>query len=228
MAKKQVTEHESGFETVEHALTSTEQYIEENKKSLSIIMAAIIIVVGGYLGYKKFILGPKEIEAQSQSYRAEQYFEQDSFKLALRGDGDADGFVDIIDKYGMTETANLAHYYAGICYLRLGDYEKAIENLKSFDANDRLISVIAIGALGDTYSEMGKNEKAVSFYEKAANKNKNEFTSAIYLKKAGIIYEKLGNYKKALLSYEKIKREYPSSDEAKDIDKYIQVAKLKL
>jgi tetratricopeptide (TPR) repeat protein len=228
MSKKQVTEHESGFETVEQALTRTEQYIEENKKSLSIIMAAIIIVVGGYLGYKKLILGPKEIDAQSQSFRAEQYFEKDSFKLALDGDGDALGFKEIIDEYGMTETANLAHYYAGMCYLRLGENDKAIENLKNFDSNDRLISVIAIGAIGDAYSEMSKFDKAVTFYEKAANKNKNGFTSAIYLKKAGIVYEKLDNYKKALLAYEKIKKEYPASEEAKDIDKYIQAAKLKL
>jgi len=228
MAKKQVAEKESGFETVEHALTRSEQYIEENKKSLTIIIAAIIIVVGGYLGYKKLILGPKEIDAQSQSFRAEQYFEKDSFNLALHGDGDALGFIEIMDEYGMTETANLAHYYAGICYLRLGDYEKAIENLKSFNSNDRLVSVIAIGALGDAYSEMSKYEKAVTFYEKAANKNKNEFTSAIYLKKAGLVYEKLDNYKKALIAYEKIKKDYPASEEARDIDKYIQTAKMKL
>jgi tetratricopeptide (TPR) repeat protein len=228
MSKKQAAEHATGLETVEQALTRTEQYIEENKKSLSIIIAAIIIVVGGYLGYKKLILGPKEVEAQSQSFRAEQYFKVDSFKLALDGDGDALGFNDIIDEYGMTQTANLSHYYAGICYLRLGDYEKAIENLKSFDASDRLISVIAIGAIGDAYSEMSKFDKAVTFYEKAANKNKNAFTSAIYLKKAALVYEKLDNYKKALIAYQKIKKDYPASEEARDIDKYIQVAKLKI
>jgi tetratricopeptide (TPR) repeat protein len=228
MSKKQVAEHESGFETVEHALTRSEQYIEENKKSLTIIIAAIIIVVGGYLGYKKMILGPKEVEAQSQAFRAEQYFKVDSFKVALEGDGDALGFADIIDEYGMTETANLCHYYAGICYLRLGDYEKAIENLKSFDSNDRLISVIAIGAIGDAYSEMSKFDKAVTFYEKAANKNKNAFTSAIYLKKAGLVYEKLDNNKKALSAYEKIKKDYPASDEARDIEKYIQSVKMKI
>jgi tetratricopeptide (TPR) repeat protein len=228
MSKKNVAEHETGLETVEQALTRTEHYIEENKKSLSIILAVILIVVGGYLGYRKLILGPKEEDAKSQSFRAEQYFRVDSFKLALEGDGDALGFLDIIDEYGMTQTANLSHYYAGICYLRLGDYEKAIENLKSFDSNDRLVSVIAIGALGDAYSEMSKFDKAVTFYEKAANKNKNAFTSAIYLKKAGLVYEKLNNYKKALLAYQKIKKEYPASEEARDIDKYIQAAKLKM
>ncbi|MBN1598777.1 MAG: tetratricopeptide repeat protein [Bacteroidales bacterium] len=228
MSKKKDAHHESGFETVESALTRTEQYIEENRKSLSIIITLIILVVGGYIAYKKLILGPKEIEAQSQIYRAEQYFEKDSFLLALEGDGDAYGFIDIIDDYSMTETGNLAQYYAGICYLRLGEYENAIEHLKNFDTNDRLVSTIAIGSIGDAYIELDELEKAVSFYEKAVSKNKNDFTTAIYLKKEGLAYEALGNYKKALAAYEQIKREFPNSDEARDIDKYIQVATMKL
>jgi tetratricopeptide (TPR) repeat protein len=219
MSKKKVEQHETGFEAVEHALTRTEQYIEENKKSLTIIVAAIIVVVGGYLLYTKMILAPKESDAQSQIFRAEQYFEND---------GDALGFIDIIDEYSMTNTANLAEYYAGICYLRLGEYENAIEHLKKFDSNDKLVSVIALGALGDAYVELGDYQEAVSFYLKAANKNKNDFTSAIYLKKAGLVYEALDDYKKATASYEKIKKYYPKSDEARDIDKYIEAAQMKI
>ena len=228
MSKKKSEEHISGFETVENALSKTEQYIEENKKSLTIIVTVIILVVGGYLLYTRVLLSPKEIEAQSQMFRAEQYFEQDSFRLALEGDGDALGFIDIIDEYGITKSANLANYYAGISYLRLGEYDDAIEYLKKFDANDKLVSVIALGALGDAYVETGDYNEAVALFEKAANKNKNDFTSAIYLKKAGLVYEALENYSKAISMYEKIKTLYPESDEANDIDKYIQAAKMKL
>lgn len=228
MSKKKVEHQDSGFEAVEHALSRTEQYIEENKKSLTIIVAAIIVVVGGYILYNKLLLSPRETDAQSQIYRAEQYFAADSLVLALEGDGDALGFIDIIDEYGMTNTANLAEYYAGICYLRLGEYEDAIEHLKQFDSNDKLVSVIALGAIGDAYVELGDYEEAVSFFEKAANKNKNDFTSAIYLKKAGLVYEELDDYKKAISSYEKIKKQYPESDEARDIDKYIEAARMKI
>ncbi len=227
MSKNNTNHEESGFESVEHALSRTEQYIEENKKSLSIIVGAIVLVVGGYMLYTKAFLAPKEAEAQSQIYRAEQYFAIDSFALALNGDGDAYGLLEVIDEYGITETANLAHYYAGISYLRLGEYENAIEHLTRFDSNDKLISVIALGALGDAYVELGKYEKAVSFFEKASAKNPNEFTSAIYLMKAGLTYEAMDNYKKALAAYEKIDLKYPESDEARDIAKYIQRAKMK-
>jgi tetratricopeptide (TPR) repeat protein len=229
MSKKQNTPQETtGLESVEFALTRSEQYIEENKKSLTIILVAIVIVVGGYIGYKHLYIGPKEIEAQSQVFRAEQYFDKDSFQIALEGDGSAPGFKDIIDDYGLTETANLSQYYAGICYLRLGKYEEAIEHLKKFDSGDKLVSVIAIGAIGDAYVELGDLKKAVNFYEKAANKNKNPLTSAIYLKKAGLVYEKLGDYQKAYESYQKIKKSYPNSEEARDIDKFVQAASMKM
>jgi tetratricopeptide (TPR) repeat protein len=228
MSKKKSEQHDPGFEAVEHALSRTEQYIEENKKSLTIIVAAIIVVVGGYILYNRLFLLPREKDAQSEIYRAEQYFEADSLMLALEGDGDALGFIDIINEYSMTKTANLAEFYAGISYLRLGEYENAIEHLKQFDSNDKLISVIALGALGDAYVELGEYEEAISFYEKAADKNKNDLTSAIYLKKAGLVYEAIEDYKKAVAAYEKIKKQYPASDEARDIDKYIAAAKMKL
>lgn len=228
MSKKKNKRHESGIENVEEALTRTEQYIEENKKSLTIIVTVIVAVVGVYLAYKKFYLAPKELEAQSQIYRAQQYFAKDSFNLALHGDGNALGFLDIIDDYGVTKTANLSQYYAGICYLRMGKYKDAIEHLKKFDSKDKLLSVISIGAIGDAYSELGNMDKAASFYEKAATKNKNKFTSPIYLKKAGLIYETQKDYKKALNAYESIKREYPNSDAGREIDKYIEEVKLKI
>ena len=228
MSKNKNAHHESGIENVEHALTRTEQYIEENRKSLTIIVAVIVLVVGVYLGYKKFYLAPREIEAQSQVYHAQQYFEIDSFNLALNGDGNALGFLDIIDDYGMTKTANLSQYYAGVCYLHLKKFEDAIEHLKKFDANDKIVSVLAIGDIGDAYSELGDLKKAASFYEKAAAKNRNKFTSPIFLKKAGLTYEADKDFKKALSAYKKIKDKYPTSDEAREIDKYIEAVKLKL
>jgi len=227
MSKNNKPENQDSFESVESALSKTEQYIEDNRKSLTIIILAIAVVVGGYLAYQRFYLAPKEVEAQEQMFMAERYFEQDSLRLALEGDGSFYGMLDVIDEFGATKSANLANYYAGICYLRLGEFEEAIEYLKEFDANDRLVSTVAIGAIGDAHVELDELAKGVTYYEKAAAQNSNELTSAIYLKKAGIVYEELGDYKKALTAYEKIKKEFPNSEEGRDIEKYIAAAKLK-
>ncbi len=227
MSKKKETT-EAGFQTVENALSRTEQYIEENQRSLTIIVLAIVVVVGGYLGYKKLYLEPNNEEAIAAMFYAQHYFEQDSFRLALEGDGANYGFLDIIDEYGMTKSGNLAQLYTGICYYKLGQYEDAIDYLKKYDSNDILYSTMALGAIGDSYVELEDLETAVSFYVKAAQRKKNEVTTPIYAKKAGLAYEELKEYKKALECYEIIRKEYPQSEEGRDIERYITAVRMKI
>jgi tetratricopeptide (TPR) repeat protein len=226
MSKK--IEEPTGFQSVENALSRTEQYIEENQKSLTIIILAIVIVVGGYLGYKKFYLEPTNSEAHEAMYIAEQYFEKDSFKLALEGDGENYGFLDIIDEYGVTNAANLSHYYAGISYMRTGQFEDAIEHLEKFDSDDIMVASVALGAIGDCFLELADTSKAASFYLKAGQRKKNSFTSPIYLKKAGMVFEEIKKYDKALKAYEAIRKNYPETEEGKVIDKYITALKIKM
>ncbi len=227
MSKKQETK-QAGFETVENALSRTEQYIEQNQRSLTIIILAIVVIVGIYLGYKKFYLEPANEEANTAMFYAQNYFERDSFRLALEGDGANYGFLDIIDEYGITRSGNLARYYAGLCYFNLGQYEDALDYLKKFDSNDLLFATLALGVLGDCYVELDDLETAVSYYAKASDRKKNEMTTPIYYMKAALVYEELKDYKKALSYYEKIKKEYPNSDEARDIDRYIASVKMKI
>ncbi len=221
MAAKKTDHTEDKIEGIESALSRTELYIEENQKSLTVIVLAIAIIVIGFTLYKRYIVGPKEVEAQSQMYIAEEYFEKDSFNLALNGDGNNMGFLEIIDEYGITRSANLANYYTGISYLHLGEYENAIDYLKDFDSKDQVVKSIATGAIGDAYLELDNEKDALSMYLKAAKQRKNQFTSPIYMMKAAQIYEGQKDYKKAMALYEEIKNEYPESNEAKDIDKYI-------
>ena len=218
--KKESPQH-SNIENVGEALTRAEKFIEDNQKMLTVVVAAIIIIVGGYFGYKRLYLATMEKEAHTQMFMAEQYFEKDSFNIALNGDGNNWGFIKIIDEYGLTKTANLAHYYAGVSYLQTGRFQQAIDHLKKFSSSDKLVSRIATGAIGDAYLELGNKEKALDYYLAAANKHENEFSSPIYLMKAGGVSEMLSDYKQATEIYQKIKEDYPKSYEARQIDKYI-------
>jgi len=220
MSKKKATDQDQ-LETVENALSKTEHYIEENQKSLTIILLAIVIIVGGYIGYKRFVEAPKENEALQQMWMAEQYFARDSFNLALNGDGNYLGFLDIIDEYSITKSANLANYYSGICYLHLGQYEKAIEYLKKFESDDKMVAPVAFGAIGDAYMELNNTSEAASFYKRAANDYLNNFTTPLYLMKLGFVYEQTGDLEDALEVYQQIEKEYPNSTEGKQIEKYI-------
>ncbi len=226
MAKKKNTPVSDSFQNFEEALTRTEQFVEDNQKIITTIVAALVLVVAVYLSYRHFIKAPREKEALSQMFMAEHYFEIDSFNLALYGDGNYLGFLDIIDDYTMTRTANLARYYTGISYLHLGDFESALDYLQKFRSKDEMLGPISEGAIGDAYMELGETGKAVDQYLKAANMRDNQFLTPLYLMKAGQQMEADGDYRKALELYQRIEKEYPESTEARNIEKFIARASM--
>jgi tetratricopeptide (TPR) repeat protein len=218
-------EKEEVIVDVQEAYSKTERYLEENRKSLTIIIVAIVAVILGYFAWKKFYVAPREAEAMSEMFMAEKYFEKDSLDLAINGDGNFKGFKYIIEEYGITKSANLAHYYLGISYLRKGDFQLAIDHLKEFDTDDDMLGPVSIGATGDAYLELGKNEDAVGHYLKAAKKANNKFITPVYLMKAGMAYEELGNHKNAVKVYEQIRSDYYDSPEGRDVERYLARAK---
>jgi tetratricopeptide (TPR) repeat protein len=217
--KKQVSD--ASLEGVEGALTKTEQFIEDNQKWIVRIITGILALVVIFIGAKRFYLNPLEEEAHGQMFVAEQYFEVDSFNLALYGDGNYSGFLQIIDDYGSTKAGNLSKYYAGISFLKLGQFEDAIDHLQKFKSKDKMVAPIATGAIGDAFVELGEIEKGLNNYLKAASLSDNIFTAPMFLRKAGQIYENLGNYKKALDIYEQIRKDYPDYSRRNNIEKYI-------
>ena len=220
MAKK-TTRAEENIQAVEEALGKSEQFIEDNQKPILIVVGIIVLIILAYFGFQRFYLTPKEKSAQEQIFMAEYYFEIDSLDLALLGDGINPGFLDIIDDYKFTKTANLAHYYAGIVYKEKGDFQTAIDFLEGFDGDDEIITPMAFGSIGDCYLELDNADAAVNYYLKAASASDNEFTSPIFLMKAGWTYEVLKEYSDAVIIYKQIKEYYPKSNEAREMDKYI-------
>ncbi|RLD56041.1 MAG: tetratricopeptide repeat protein, partial [Bacteroidetes bacterium] len=227
MAKKKDNTEER-IVAVEEALSSSEQFIEKNQKILTYIVGGVIVIILAFFGYNKYVMAPQEKAAEIAIFNAQYYFDQDSLDLALNGDGVNAGFLEIIDDFGSTKGGNLAKYYAGICYFNLGEYEDAIDYLKKFSAEDQVVSSMALGAIGDSYMQLGDASKAVDFYLKAARKNVNDFVTPTFLVKAGWTYEVMGNWQNALDTYESIKKDFPKTKEAREIDKYIARAKAQL
>ena len=166
-------------------------------------------------------------EAQQKLFKSVNYFEADSFNLALYGVNDEYGLLDIVDEYGSSDAGNLANYYAGISFLNMGDNESAIDYLSDFSSDDEVVSSIAFGSMGDAYMNIGEFEDAINFWTKAAFNSKNNFTTPIYLKRAAMALEEDGNIDRALEYYSTIQKDYSESDEARDIDKFITRAQLK-
>jgi tetratricopeptide (TPR) repeat protein len=227
MAKKKTDKTEEQFAVVEETLTRTEQWVENNQKTLSTIVFAIVGAIALYLAFDKFYVDPINEEAQQELFKSVSYFEADSFNLALNGVNGEYGLLDIIDYYGSTEAGNLANYYAGVCFLKTGDNESAIDYLSDFSSDDEVVSSVAYGSMGDAYMNTGEFDNAINYWTKAAFNSKNDFTTPIYLKRAAMALEEDGNLDRALEYYTIIQKEYSNSDEARDIDKFITRAQLK-
>jgi TolA-binding protein len=218
MSDKKVTITEEQNDPLENALG----FWEKNKKVIIGISAAIILIAGGWLVYKKWFKEPNELRAAEAIYKAETYFAADSLDKALNGDGTNKGFLYIIKNYDGTESANLAHYYAGIIYLKKGDYNNAVANLKDFSTSAQQIQTIAYGCLGDAYSELGKKDEAVSAYKKAGKHfEKDELNSSEYLYRAGQVLETMNKNSEAVEVYKEIKNKFPNTPKGASIDKYI-------
>ena len=198
-------------------------WFEQNSQLVFGIIAACLLIALGIFLYAKLIAEPARAEAAADMWRAEQFFEQDSFQVALQGRaGSTLGFLDIIEDHGSTPSGNLANYYAGICYLQLGQYDAAISYLEDFDADGTLLPATKAGAIGDAYAQKGELEKAEDYYEEALDEaDDNLVTAPYFLKKLGLLRERNGDKAAANELYSRIREEFANSEQAADIDKFI-------
>jgi predicted negative regulator of RcsB-dependent stress response len=204
-------------------IRNAQGFWEKNNKMILIITSAVILIAGGYLGYKYLFQLPNEEKAQEEIYKAEENFRKDSIALALNGNVNTPGFLKVIKKYGGTKTGNLAKLYAGECYLHLGDYTNAVKYLNDFSANGaKQVEAKVEGLLGDAYSEQKKNEEAISHYKKAGTMyEKDQALSSEYLFRAALLLEMGGKTKDAAELYQTIKEKYPRTEKGFVAEKYL-------
>ena len=215
MAKKEVKhEHEliENPAALAEKLEGAETWIEQHPKTISAIAVLLALAVAGYFGFN-YYKDSQDSEAQKEMFQAVYYFEADSLKLALNGDGNNLGFIDIIEEYKFSNAANLAHFYAGVCFLKQGNYDAAILYLQDYSSNDLLVQPRAYSLIGDAYMELQKYEDAVDYYNKASNYEPNKFYTPTYLMKAAVAYEKLNQKDKAKEAYDKVITEFWDSAE---------------
>lgn len=223
MAKNELKNEAQNLE-VQETISTAGKWIEANKNALEWTVFGIVLVVFAWVMLNSYVIKPKHLEASNENAKAVVYFQAGDFEKALNGD-DAEciGFEQIAEKYAHFQEGKLAALYAGICYYQLGDYEQAAKLLKQFDADDQNIAPAASQLLGDAYVQLEEYGKAASAFEQAA-KSGNEIIAPMSLKKVGLVYLEQGKKKDAKRAFEAIKHNYPQSNEAQDIDKYIALS----
>jgi tetratricopeptide (TPR) repeat protein len=191
-------------------------------KTIIYVGGAIIILAGAYLGYKKFISEPNEEKANEAIWRAQNYFEKDSVNLALNGDGRSMGFEKITKNFSGTKAGNLSSFYAGLCYLKLGNPTKAVTFLKDFSSDGKQLQAIAYERLADAYADLNKQADAISYYEKASNYfTEDEGTSSEALFRAAQLSEVMQKNDDAIKYYKDLKEKFPKTEHGAQADKYL-------
>lgn len=215
------------------AARESEAFFDKNKKAISGVLIAVIVVVAAWLCYSQFVSGPRQEKASTELAKGQDYFNADQFDKALNGDGAGyAGFAKIASDYGSTDAGNLANLYAGLCYANLGKWQDAVNSLEKFSTKgDAMVSPAAVEALGNAYAHVGQVDKAVSKLKDAASKadskakdGVNNSLSPTFLLQAGELLESQGKTDEANKLYQDIKKKYVNSAlvQSNDIDKYIE------
>ena len=208
---------------INESLEKAKHIWNKNGKNILLFLGVLIVAGGGFFAYKHFIKGPKEAEAFDKSFKAEQYYRTDSLNLALNGDGVNPGFIKIADNYSGTKAGNLAKYYAGICYLKLNQNDKAVKYLEDFHTSSKQIQQRAYLLLGDAYGDLGKGEDALKYYKKAAShfESDQQACSEALFRGAFLAQHVLNNKNEAIDLYKQLKDKYPRTQQGFEADKYL-------
>jgi tetratricopeptide (TPR) repeat protein len=216
-------------------IKTAKNFWDKNNKMIIYVGISVIVLLGGWIGYDKLIKEPKELKAAESVFLAENLFDEmaksgfnkDSVNIVLNGgafDGTTVvGLLKVINNYGGTKTANRSSYMAGVCYLQIKEFDKAIKYLKEFDGGDAYqIKSKAFLLLGHAYAEKNQVTEALDHYKKAAEVNEKDESITPDALMVYAEYAELNNKKdEAIGAYKKIKDNFPSYIGANngDIDK---------
>jgi tetratricopeptide (TPR) repeat protein len=207
----------------EEVIAKAKDFWSKYGKLVTTVSVVLIVAIGGYYIYQNFFVKPKQEKAADLMYKAEEYYRLDSVNLALNGDASNPGFLKIMDKYSGTDAANLASYYAGDCYLKLNDNEKAVKYLKKFSTDAKPIQARAYKLIGDAYGDLGKFKEALDYYKKAAHhfeKDETGSAEALFLA-AYLAQHSLNDTKEAIDLYKELKEKFPKTQQGFEAVNYL-------
>ncbi len=225
MAKK--TSIEEQEVVITETLSKTEAFLEKNGRKLSILFITLLVIAGAVYGYRALVLTPRAEKAAELIDDAQSHFDAENidYEVALLGDDEGAGFLDVIEQYGSTPSGNLAQHYAGICYLNMGDFENAKKYLAAYSSVSGLAGAIInaqnLGLQGDVAVELNDYSAAVKFYNSAVQAAENNLTAPMYLRKAALAEQALGNEQAAAELFKQILSTYPTSMEAREAEKLL-------
>ncbi len=190
-------------------------FYRENKGLLYGGLIALFVVVGGIFWYITNSAAQEANAAESITF-AEQQFLNGNFEAALYGSDEQlePGLVEIANRYPRTTAGNLAFYYAAVSHAEIGDYESALEMIKNFSTPSGVMGVAPITLQGNILMQLERYSDAARIFERAAEWDDNSSTTPFNLLQAAEASYAAGDYSRAQQFANRIKRDFPNSQQA--------------
>lgn len=218
-------ELENVSDSLESGLGKVQQFVDDNQQKVMIAGGVVVVIAVALIYVFAKYLPDQNLKAQKAIYMADFAFSKDSFALALNGSSTGPtpykGYVAVANDFGMTNTGKLANYCAGVCCLHLKKFDDAKKYFDKCSPGDPIVGAVRLSDLGDAYTELGNFDEGIKYYEKAANYSENDSYTPYFWFKTGMAYEHQKKNDEAKKCYEKVRDQYPNSEEGRDIEKYI-------
>lgn len=204
------------------------EFVETYSKQLIIGIVILVVIVAGTIIYQNKITS-NNLAATAALSKIIPKYEQKNFQTAIKGQPGTDliGLKSIVDNYGSSEQGEVAKLYLGNSYYYTGKYDKALKVYNDISGSQPSLSAAAIAGQGACLEAKNNFAQAAKEYEKAAHVYKFDALNSSYLFHAGIDYIKARNYNTAKTVLNLVKKKYKTSEEAREVDKYLALIELK-
>jgi len=224
-AKKRITKREIKQDKLVTTYFEARTALEENKRLISTLATLVVIIAVGIWFYLNNRAADNE-NALADLGKIMRYYDEGNFDRAINGvpEENVRGLQSIVEIYASTEGVELSKLYLANSYFALRQFEKALQHYEDADISNPALNASAIAGAGACYEAIGNPTDAALFFEKAAASDSQGILAPEYFLQAAHNYIAAGKKVKALELLKKIKKDYPTSGPARDIDREIAFA----
>jgi tetratricopeptide (TPR) repeat protein len=220
--KKKITKKDIKEDKLVSTYFEATKWYEEHKKVVSSVVTGLVIVIIAAIVIRNNIVSSNE-QATTELSKILKYYDQGNYEAAINGipQENVRGLLAVVNEYGSTHAGEFAKFYLANSYYALGNYDKALEYYLEVDLKDDLLQASAYAGAASCYENKGNHSSAASYYEKAAMRGKENVQAAEQLQRAALNYAAAGNRGKAVELLKKIKKDFPTSSVAREVDRYM-------
>lgn len=220
--KKKITKREMKQDALVMTYARVTSFYEENKRVIGIITTVVVLAAIAVLVVVKNRADAND-SAMLQLGQIGEVFASGQYQAAIDGvpERNIQGLKTIVDNYGSSRGGELARFMLASAYYELGKYDEALAQFEDFSAPDDMLAASRLAGIAQCYEAKKEFGEAAANFEKAEGKNPKDIQAPEYLSNAARDYGLAGEKERAIELYKRLKKSYPTSSYARDVDRFV-------